>query len=233
MPISLEMIEQKLQNREFRDLTELEAYFKRMVTNAKEYYNKNSSTFEDAERVRKALSNYMTKTNPAYKLIPNFSCQPTPISGEQLAQNDSYEASRTTVKLSRPSNGVRDEGSRRRTSRRSGVKEEEDDEDEEEEEEEMDEDEEDDDDDSDAGPRSRLQKRPSAGSRRDSGRPQRAQADRGSFFTSRYQNASGKADSAYVDVPYKGLTFQEAQEKIVEELIRKKEDEYVVALFYG
>ncbi|KAI2638543.1 Bromodomain-containing protein [Xylaria nigripes] len=33
-----------------------------------------------------------------------------------------------------------------------------------------------------------------------------------------------KADHYYEDVPFKGLNFQQAQEKIVEELIRKKED---------
>jgi hypothetical protein len=231
MPISLEIIEQKLNNREFKNLTELEAYFKRMVTNAKEYYNKNSSTFEDAERVRKALSNYMTKTNPAYKLVPNFSCQPTPIP-EDLSEREGQDevAARTPSRVAKVANGVKDSDQRpRRTARRSEVKDDDDEEDgldeDEDEDEEAEGDGDDEEDNSDARPSSGLSKRSSTGPRRDSGRVQRAQADRGTYFTSRYQNASGKADSAYVNVAYKGLTFQEAQEKIVEELIRRKEDE--------
>ena len=81
MPIALDMIESKLLNLEFPDLTSLESYFKRMVLNAKEYNEKGSIIYEDAERLRKVLSNFMTKNNPAYK-TPGFTAHPTPLPGE-------------------------------------------------------------------------------------------------------------------------------------------------------
>ena len=83
MPIALDTIEVKLQRGEFPTLTSLEAYFKRMISNAKEFNERGSTVFEDAERLRKALSNYMTKTNPAYK-TPGFACLPTPLPEEEV-----------------------------------------------------------------------------------------------------------------------------------------------------
>ena len=80
MPIALSTIETKLKRSEFPTLTSLESYFKRMISNAKEYNERGSVIHDDAERLRKALSNYMTKTNPAYK-TPGFVCQPTPLPG--------------------------------------------------------------------------------------------------------------------------------------------------------
>src|SRR3981189_535327 len=64
MPIAIDTIESKLTRREFPTLTTLESYFKRMVSNAKDYNQKGSEIYDDAERIRKALSNYMTKHNP-------------------------------------------------------------------------------------------------------------------------------------------------------------------------
>ncbi|KAM5371714.1 hypothetical protein ACJZ2D_007879 [Fusarium nematophilum] len=55
LPISLELIEKKLNNGEFENLAELESYFKRMISNAKEFHPRSSTTFDDAERIRKAL----------------------------------------------------------------------------------------------------------------------------------------------------------------------------------
>ena len=49
-----------------------------MVNNAKSYNDRNSSIFADAERIRKMLSNYMVKNNPAYR-DPNYIAYPTPI----------------------------------------------------------------------------------------------------------------------------------------------------------
>ena len=83
MPIALNTIEAKLHRNEFPTLTSLEAYFKRMISNAKEFNERGSIIFEDAERLRKALSNYMTKSNPAYK-TPGFTCLPTPLPGDEL-----------------------------------------------------------------------------------------------------------------------------------------------------
>ena len=79
MPIALDTIEGKLKRHEFPNLTTLESYFKRMIQNAKEYNEKGSQVYDDAERIRKALSNFMTKTNPAYKLIPGYVAFPTPL----------------------------------------------------------------------------------------------------------------------------------------------------------
>ncbi|KAK5663543.1 hypothetical protein OQA88_3974 [Cercophora sp. LCS_1] len=189
MPISLKTIEKKLHNQDFANLAELESYFKRMVTNAKEYYHKGSEVFEDAERVRKALSNYMTKTNPAYKLIPGYSCQAAPIPEDSGAVPDDAGND----------DDVDAEG---------------DDDDAEGEEDAEAEDDEDDDDAEDSSTHTRKiiikRKTPS--------RPIR----QGSTPVRKTEGRSrAKADHEYEGIPYKGLTFQEAQEKIVEELIRK------------
>lgn len=196
MPISLKIIERKLHNQDFRNLSELESYFKRMVTNAKEFYPKNSEIFEDAERVRKALSNYMTKTNPAYKKIPGYSCQAAPIPEEPESLPEG----------SVPSRGSENAGGENEDA------EGEEDAHGEDEDAEGEEDDDDDDDDEDGTPRKIVLKR------RGPGRP-----PRGGSEPARKLDRSGrvKADHEYEGVPYKGLTFQQAQEKIVEELIRK------------
>ena len=202
MPISLRVIEQKLLDYEFANMSELESFFKRMVTNAKEFYHKGSENFEDAERVRKALSNYMTKTNPAYKLIPGYSCQATPIpavpnptpkeaphdddddaEGEEDAEADE-DAEGEEVE---PDNGGRD-------------REEEDEEEEGGEEE--------------AESRKRIVLK-----RRGNGRSSRTVSSPAPRSSGRGQRS--RLDHEYEDVPYQGLGFQQAQEKIVEELIRK------------
>ncbi|KAJ9610578.1 hypothetical protein H2200_005355 [Cladophialophora chaetospira] len=81
MPLSLNMIEQRLQDFEYENLEGLESDLKRMVQNAKDYNNSKSSIFEDAERIRKALSNFMPKHNPAY-LREDYRAYPTPIPQE-------------------------------------------------------------------------------------------------------------------------------------------------------
>ena len=85
MPLSLNMIEQRLKNFEYPDLERLESDLKRMVQNAKDYNNSKSSIFEDAERIRKALSNFMPKHNPAY-LRDDYRAYPTPIPQELYDQ---------------------------------------------------------------------------------------------------------------------------------------------------
>jgi hypothetical protein len=79
MPIAIDTIQQKLNRREFPNLTTLESYFKRMVQNAKDYNVRGSEIFEDAERLRKALINFMTRWNPAYRLQPGYQSFPTPL----------------------------------------------------------------------------------------------------------------------------------------------------------
>jgi len=198
MPISLKSIETKLHNQDFATLAELESYFKRMVMNAKEFYHKGSDVFEDAERVRKALSNYMTKTNPAYKMIHGYSCQAAPIPDdheppvEEHARDEDADAEAES----------KDEG------KDEDAEGEDDAEGEEEEEEEEDEDEEDEDDEDNSRSRNRIILK-----RKGPGRPPR-------------HGSRSKPDHEYEGVPYKGLTFQQAQEKIVEELIRKPDGSY-------
>lgn len=195
MPISLQVIERKLHNQDFRNLSELESFFKRMVTNAKEFYPKNSEIFEDAERVRKALSNYMTKTNPAYKLIPGYSCQATPISGDVQPEPEDFPVNRGAAQSA---NGEDEDA--------------EGDEDDQDDEEDAEGEEDEDDEEEEGNPRKIVLKRKGPGRPPRDGSEQARKLDRGGRV---------KADHEYEDVPYKGLSFQQAQEKIVEELIRK------------
>lgn len=78
MPISINEIERNLHQGKYHNMTVLESDLKRMVQNAKDYNTSGSQIFEDAERIRKALSNFMPKHNPAY-LDPDYRAVPTPI----------------------------------------------------------------------------------------------------------------------------------------------------------
>ena len=78
MPISLDVIEERLEKRQYATMEKLEGDLKRMVQNAKDYNDSRSEIFQDAERIRKALSNFMPKHNPAY-LDPEYRAVPTPI----------------------------------------------------------------------------------------------------------------------------------------------------------
>ncbi|KAK8203752.1 Bromodomain-containing protein [Phyllosticta capitalensis] len=86
LPIAFSTIEAKLNNREYSSLAELEGDVKRMVHNAKQYNDKKSAVYDDAERIRKTASNFMVKNNPAYK-NPSYSAVATPIPGEDAAAN--------------------------------------------------------------------------------------------------------------------------------------------------
>ncbi|KAI8203836.1 Chromatin structure-remodeling complex subunit rsc4 [Colletotrichum sp. SAR 10_86] len=224
MPISLSMIERKLKKGDFSTLTELESYFKRMVTNAKEFYPRNTQIFDDAERVRKALSNYMTKTNPAYN-GGNYSAVPTPLpaSGvvDEVEEEDEDDA--TPAKTGRR----KSQGNTKPAEKQPEVDEGDEDEDEDAEE---DEDEEDEDEDDDAEGEEDDDEEASQSSkraaiiirRRGPGRPPKGVTPRKSKGRT---STPSRPDCEYEDVPYKGLTFQAAQEKIVEEMLRKREDE--------
>jgi hypothetical protein len=78
MPLSLDIIEKRLEDRYYDNLTALESDIKRMVQNAKDYNDSRSEVFADAERIRKALSNFMPRHNPAYQ-DPEYRAVPTPI----------------------------------------------------------------------------------------------------------------------------------------------------------
>ena len=177
-------------------MSELEGFFKRMVTNAKEFYPKNSEVFEDAERVRKALSNYMTKTNPAYKTTPGYSCQAAPIPDDLMLGSEGFPADQ--------GGEVDAEGEYEDAEGEDDGQGDDDDA----------EGEDDEDDEEEGGtPRKIVLKR--AGHVR-SGSEQARKLDKG---------GRTKADHEYEGLPYKGLSFQQAQEKIVEELIRKPDGE--------
>ena len=163
MPIAIDTIEAKLVRKEFPNLSALESYFKRMVSNAKEYNQRGSEIYDDAERLRKALSNFMTKTNPAYKNVPGYTAVPTPIpaEGEDPASDEDAEGEPDSEAETMPS--------KRR------------------------------------------------------GRPPKNSQARSS--TPRHSSTPAVQDSQYAGVGFAGLTFQQAQEKIVSDMIRHKEDE--------
>lgn len=194
MPISLQTIEQKLKSNEFANLAELESYFKRMVTNAKEYYNRGSEVYENAERVRKALSNYMVKTNPAYKLIAGYSCHPTPLPPEPEPQHEEPEQSDDAANGGGDAEGEEDVDG---------------------DEEEQGQDEEDDD--SDAGPEAGASSR----------RSHRNSAQLVQKTAEKFVPGKTKPDHEYEGVAYSRLSFQQAQEKVVEEMIREEDEECV------
>lgn len=200
MPISLELIERKLNDHEFSNLSELESFVKRMIQNAKDFYDKKTEVYDDAERVRKTLSNFMTKNNPAYKLVSGYSAVPTPIPEELEAESDA-EADGEDEAAEEDAEAEEDDAQEEAAE----AEEEEDAEAESEE---------------DVGrgaSRRRRASRQSARSPKKPAAPAPRAADR----------ANVKPDHQYEDVPYKGLSFQEAQEKIVEELIRRPDEEYV------
>lgn len=66
---------------------------KRLIVNAKEYNERASEIFADAERIRKMLSNFMREHNPAYQ-NPEYQAVPTPVPREEphgTLQADSIE----------------------------------------------------------------------------------------------------------------------------------------------
>lgn len=95
MPIALDTIEEKLKLHEFENLEQLESYFKRMISNAKDYNQRGSEIYDDSERLRKALSNVMVKINPAYQR-PGYSAYPTPLASD--AKSGPKSASKPTPK---------------------------------------------------------------------------------------------------------------------------------------
>ncbi|KAM0222756.1 hypothetical protein ACHAPA_001284 [Fusarium lateritium] len=198
MPISLSTIEKKLNNGEFKNLSEVEGYFKRMISNAKEYFSRSTEQYDDAERIRKALSNFMTKTNPAYH-VRGYQALPAPFPDSDAAEDD------------------------------------EDNEDEEEEnEEDAEEDKEDDDEEEEEEEEPSSRRRTITLKRRGPGRPPASTPRRAS---TRGRDApktpapTAKPDHQYENVPYKGLSFQGAQEKVMEELIRREDPGYEGSYF--
>lgn len=93
MPSSpLTPLQSKLQKRAYPSLAAVESDLKRMVANAKLYNDDKSLVFGDAERIRKLVSNYMTKNNPAYR-NSDYVAYPTPIPEENGVNGHATPAS--------------------------------------------------------------------------------------------------------------------------------------------
>ena len=185
MPIALDTIEEKLKRYEFENLEQLESYFKRMISNAKDYNQRGSEIYDDSERLRKALSNVMVKINPAYQR-PGYSAYPTPLPSDpkggpkSVSEPTSKPAPKVTLKVAVP---IVDE--------------------------EVDEDAEGEPDD---------EEEPETPIKRGRGRPPKdpraLQAKSATPVIS---------DSRYSGVGFESLSFQQAQEKILEDLINRKD----------
>ena len=79
LPVALDTIAAKLQRNAYPTVTTLESDLKRMVQNAKEYNAPKSDIFEDAERIRKLVYNFMKQNNPQYQEDPSYVSFATPI----------------------------------------------------------------------------------------------------------------------------------------------------------
>ncbi|KAH8744903.1 hypothetical protein F5883DRAFT_439487, partial [Diaporthe sp. PMI_573] len=184
MPVSLRVIERRLCRHELANMTQLESWMKRMVNNAKEFYSRGSQTYEDAERVRKATSNYMVKTNPAYKKIPNYAATPAAAppdwdhsTGEEDAEGEDEDMP--------DAEGDADDGDAA-----------------------------DGDADISRGSNTRIVlKRRGARSSGTEGTPDAR------------STSDNKGGAQFSEVPYQGLNFQQAQEKLVDELSTRQEED--------
>ena len=104
----METIEAKVKSNEYVSVTAIESDLKRMVQNAKEFNDSKSGIFEDAERIRKLVFNFMKVNNPEYKDNPGYSATPTPVpapavvpvsNGRQSVKKESEVPESVTVKI--------------------------------------------------------------------------------------------------------------------------------------
>ena len=104
LPIALETIEKKLKRNEYPTVTTLESDLKRMVQNAKDYNDPDSQIYDDAEKIRKLVFNFMKVNNPAYREDPKYQAFPTPIpkTGAAPVPNGTREDSEVHASESRP-----------------------------------------------------------------------------------------------------------------------------------
>ena len=79
LPVALETIEDKVKRNAYPTVSAIESDLKRMVQNAKEFNDSKSVIYEDAERIRKLVFNFMKVNNPEYKENPGYSATPTEI----------------------------------------------------------------------------------------------------------------------------------------------------------
>lgn len=221
MPISLRVIERRLLRHEFENLSELESWLKRMVTNAKEYYNKNTQTFEDAERVRKATSNWMVKFNPAYKKIDNYAATPIPIPPDYDVD---AELSLEDMDTETAAGQVVERSQRPRPVHRPSPEPERDADGEDEEMPDADADA-DEDADADADEDDEEDGEDVEDTRASNTRIVLKRRGTRARETNTPSTSGNKGSTSYSDVSYQGLTFQKAQEKLIDHLMKYKEDE--------
>jgi hypothetical protein len=179
MPIALDTIEEKLKRREFPNLTSLESYCKRMISNAKEYNQKGSEIYDDAERIRKALSNFMTKNNPAYKK-PGYVAFPTPLPAEDPLEEEQEDAEEDAEGSDEDAEGDVDNDT------------------------------------PDPAPVSKRQR---------GRRPRKLSSNSAVNGQPKSATPSSMTGAQYSSVSFQGLSFQQAQEKLVADMIEHKEDE--------
>ncbi|KAF7189349.1 Protein polybromo-1 [Pseudocercospora fuligena] len=79
LPIAISTIKEKLQKDAYPTVSALESDFKRMIQNAKDYNEPKSIIYEDAERIRKLIYNFMKVNNPEYSRNPSYTAVATPI----------------------------------------------------------------------------------------------------------------------------------------------------------
>lgn len=70
--------QRKLKNHKYPTMTTVESDLRRMISNAKSFNEKSSQLFSDAEKIRKAVSNFMLENNPAYQ-TDGYKPFPTPV----------------------------------------------------------------------------------------------------------------------------------------------------------
>ena len=91
-------------------MSAIESDLKRMVQNAKEFNDSKSVIYEDAERIRKLVFNFMKVNNPEYKENPGYTAVPTPIPNARVtpvqngrhavkAENEAPESAPTKIRL--------------------------------------------------------------------------------------------------------------------------------------
>lgn len=189
-----------------------------MVSNAKETNSRQSEVFSDSERVRKAVSNLMVKYNPAYK-SGNYQAVATPLPPSPGPDDAEDEEGDDDAPGEEEDDDDEVDSTPTKANGKAGAEaeEEEDADGDEEEDDDNEEDEEDEDGDDEPEPT------PISGKRRRGGRPSRSAA---TPQASRSASTQGKGVDAYDGISFEGLTFQQAQEKIVGDVLRKKDDKY-------
>ena len=177
LPLALDTIQKKLQRNGYPTMTTLESDFKRLVQNAKDYNAAKSDIYEDAERIRKLVYNYMKVHNPQYTEDPDYASFPTPLPQE---------------------NGVAvEKGSREQDIKEVG---------------------------------DGLQARQSSERPKRSIPPQASEppSDRKLSIAASATTGDGEEDvQTGGDLDFSGLTFQEAQQKMIVHLLHYTDDEYV------